>query len=155
MKSIIEILATFFGCGYVPKLPGTAASLVTAILVWWSLGRLSLTNYCLLLVGVTILGVVVATGYDQLHKTHDSTHIVIDEVAGQMLALLPVVMVGAQHPVLAVAAGLGLFRFFDIKKPLGIYQIQTLPAGWGVMADDILAGVYSAIILGGLAWIGL
>jgi phosphatidylglycerophosphatase A len=155
MKPIIEILATFFGCGYIPKLPGTAASFVTAVLAWYILGRLSPWQYCSILIGVTIIGVVAATAYDQMHQSHDSTHIVIDEVAGQMLTLLPLVLVAAQHPLAAVAVGLGLFRFFDIKKPLGIYQIQSLPTGWGVMADDILAGVYSAIILGGLVWIGL
>jgi phosphatidylglycerophosphatase A len=104
------------------------------------------------LVVFTVLGVWAATWYDRLNKTHDANAIVIDEVAGQLIALLPLLILRE--------TGLGwytgaviLFRLFDIKKPLGIYRLQSLPEGFGVVADDLLAGFYAALLLAGVVWI--
>ncbi len=73
---------------------------------------------------------------------HDSNKIVIDEVAGMMitLAFLP-------YDLVYIFIGCVLFRFFDIVKPLGIRKAELLPRGVGVMADDVLAGVYAQIML--------
>ena len=73
---------------------------------------------------------------------HDSNRIVIDEVLGMMitLAFLP-------NDILYIITGCVLFRFFDIAKPLGIRRAESLPRGLGVMADDVLAGVYAHLIL--------
>ena len=80
----------------------------------------------------------------------DSHKVVIDEVAGMAITLLYI-----PHTVFYLLAGLVAFRFFDIAKPLGIKQMEKLPKGLGVMADDILAGLYAFIILRLLLFIHL
>ncbi len=72
----------------------------------------------------------------------DHGRVVIDEVAGMCITLLFVPVT-----IKFVLIGLVLFRFFDILKPLGIRQLEKLPGGWGVMADDVLAGIYANIVL--------
>jgi len=72
--------------------------------------------------------------------------VVIDEWVGQWITLLPLIYLGRYEMPLMIL-GLILFRFFDIKKPFGIYQLQELPGGWGMMADDVLAGLYGAGLL--------
>ncbi len=72
----------------------------------------------------------------------DNNKVVIDEVAGMMIVLL---FIPAEIKYILTA--LILFRFFDIVKPLGIKKLELLPSGWGVMADDIVAGIYSLIIM--------
>jgi phosphatidylglycerophosphatase A len=73
---------------------------------------------------------------------HDSNRIVIDEVAGMMITLLCL-----PYDVVYIFTGCVLFRFFDIVKPLGIRRAELLPRGMGVMADDILAGIYAQVVL--------
>jgi phosphatidylglycerophosphatase A len=72
----------------------------------------------------------------------DSSKVVIDEVAGMLITLLFIPVT-----VNNLMVGLLLFRFFDIAKPLGIRKMEDLPKGWGVMADDVLAGIYAHIVL--------
>jgi phosphatidylglycerophosphatase A len=80
----------------------------------------------------------------------DSNKIVIDEVAGMMITLL---FIPVQFKF--VLAGLVLFRFFDIAKPLFIKKMELLPEGWGVMADDVLAGLYANILLQIIVFFGI
>jgi phosphatidylglycerophosphatase A len=82
--------------------------------------------------------------------TEDPGWIVIDEVCGVFMALafIPCSLIDEYPVYLAIA--FGLFRFFDILKPLGIHKIEKLPGAWGVMADDLLGGLYAAIVL----WLG-
>ena len=79
--------------------------------------------------------------------TEDPGWIVIDEVCGIFMALafVPLEFIIAQPWILAVA--FGLFRFFDILKPLGIHKMEKLPGAWGVMADDLLGGLYAGLLL--------
>ena len=72
----------------------------------------------------------------------DSYRVVIDEVAGAWVGLLGVPLTGPR-----LLLGLLLFRFFDIVKPLGIRQMEKLPGGFGVMLDDVLAGIYTALLV--------
>jgi phosphatidylglycerophosphatase A len=72
----------------------------------------------------------------------DSSKVVIDEVAGMAIALLFV-----PHKIAYAVIALILFRFFDIVKPLGIRALEKWPGGWGVMADDVLAGLYALIVI--------
>ncbi len=95
----------------------------------------------LLLVVILAAGIWSATRMETVWE-HDSNRIVIDEVAGMMitLAFLP-------NDVAYIIIGCVLFRFFDIVKPLGIRKAEILPRGLGVMADDVLAGIYAHLIL--------
>jgi phosphatidylglycerophosphatase A len=99
----------------------------------------------LALLAVGTLIAVWAAGAAEKDLGHDAGPIVIDEVIGQSLALL-----FAPHRIGAFVAAFFLFRLFDIWKPLGAYQAQALPGGWGVVADDAIAGVTTLLALQGL-----
>jgi phosphatidylglycerophosphatase A len=73
---------------------------------------------------------------------HDPAKVVVDEVIGVWIAML-----GVPFSLLNLAVAFVLFRIFDIWKPLGIRQMERLPGGWGVMMDDVLAGIYSMILM--------
>ncbi len=137
-----KLLATFGGIGYVGKGGGTLAAIAWCI-IWFFLPAsyfvYSWQVFFTLL--ICIAGVWSGNVVDAVWGK-DSSKVVIDEVAGMMITLLFVPVT-----VPNLLAGLVLFRFFDIAKPLGIRKLETLPKGWGVMADDILAGLYARIVM--------
>lgn len=90
---------------------------------------------------VTVVGALAATRVSRALMTEDPSEVVIDEVAGMWVALLGTSSLGAG--VLAFF----LFRFFDIAKPFPVRQAEALPEGWGVMADDVLAGLYALVLV--------
>lgn len=142
-KNLSVILATWFGVGFSPIAPGTAGSL-TAVLCAAPIviygGTLSLAIAALI---VAILGIPIATAAESAMGRKDPGAIVIDEVAGQWIALLPAAPNLSSY-VLAFAA----FRTFDILKPgpIGCAD-RRLSGGLGIMADDILAGIIAAAIV--------
>ncbi|HEY5464365.1 MAG TPA: phosphatidylglycerophosphatase A [Hanamia sp.] len=140
MIKISKIIATACGIGFINKGGGTVASVAYCI-VWFLLPEFSLMAQILLKILLLIAGVWSATEMEKMWGK-DNYRIVIDEVAGMMIALLCI-----PDKIKYVLAALVLFRVFDILKPLGIKKMESLPAGWGVMADDVLAGIYSLVIL--------
>lgn len=140
MKALARILATFFGIGLAPLAPGTAASAATAVLDVLFVHGLARPLYALLVVAVFFAGVLVSTAYARELGRPDPGRIVIDEVCGQLIAC-------AFLPGTWLAAGLAfaLFRFFDIVKPWPIRRLEKLPEGWGIMADDVAAGLAAAL----------
>lgn len=142
MNSILLQIATFFSIGRISKAPGTLATLAT-IPVWYLLAQAGPLIYMvvtLLLVGI---GVWAAQAYEDQSGTHDSKEIVIDEVVGYLITMvwLPITWQSA-------VAGFILFRFFDIVKPPPIRQLdQKVQGGFGVMVDDIAAGLISSLIM--------
>lgn len=86
-------------------------------------------------------GVIAITGKD------DPGEVVADEFAGQAVTFLAAGAVASSHIVATAVIGFLLFRFFDILKPWPIRKLEKFPAGWGILADDLLAGVYAAVIL--------
>jgi len=136
-------MATAGGIGYIGKGGGTVAAAVYCLICFFvpAIDHAGLWQV-LLLILVTAIGVYSA-GKVEAVWGHDSSKVVIDEVAGMMLTMLLVPFTWKY-----LLAGLVLFRFFDIAKPLLIRKAELLPAGWGVMADDILAGVYARLTLG-------
>ena len=139
MKSFYFTIATFFGVGYFPKAPGTAGSLA-AILLFWLIAMSSIP-LLIFLTGMFFIGVWVSMEVEKSAGS-DPGIIVIDEVLGQGIAL-----VFLPHEISYFAAAFILFRIFDIWKPFPIDQSQRLPNGWGVMTDDLLAGIYANLIL--------
>lgn len=136
-----KIIASCAGVGYI-KGGGTIAAVLYTIL--WFVIRPTIVNTPVqvgMFVLLMVLGVLVA---NQLEPAwgKDSSKIVIDEVAGMCCTLLFV-----PHTIQFALAGLVLFRFFDIVKPLYISSAEKLPGGWGVMADDAIAGVYANVLL--------
>jgi phosphatidylglycerophosphatase A len=141
MKTLAKVLATFFGLGMTPVLPGTVASAATTLLFVFLLRGLSGPLYVLLIVVLFFAGVAVSKiAADELGRP-DPGRVVIDEVCGQLIAL-------AFLPPGWVPAGLAfaLFRFFDIIKPWPIRRLEKLPGGWGIMADDVGAGLAAAAL---------
>jgi len=136
---LAQLLASLGGVGFFPAMPGTLATLVAAVLAWflptaqpvamgaWALGALG-------------FGLIVAQLATRGHG--DPSWVVIDELAGLWVAL-----VGMPHHPFVFVMTIILFRFFDIKKPLGIALLQRMPGAWGVMFDDIAAGLMTGILM--------
>ena len=144
MKPLWGIPATFFGIGLVPLAPGTVASAAAALGYRLVLHGLSWPLYSLLVVLLFLAGAVVSERYAAELGRPDPGRIVIDEVCGQLVALafLPAGWV-------PVAVSFALFRFFDIIKPWPIRKLEKLPGGWGIMADDVLAGIFAGLLVHG------
>lgn len=143
-------IATWFGAGNLPGAPGTWGSLaalpcaVVIVLVGgqWLLALAVLIAF--------VAGVWASARVAEWHRMRDPGFIVIDEVAGQWLALLPVAFDWRFYPVAFV-----LFRFADITKPWPANVLERAPGGVGIMADDIAAGVYAGILTWLIAaWLG-
>jgi phosphatidylglycerophosphatase A len=148
-KFLVRMGATFFFTGLFPVAPATFASFVT-LAIWWRLPPIPAPAMTALLAGLTILGVFLA-GKAEAFYGHDAKPIVIDEVVG---ALLTVAFLG--HSLTLAAAGFLLFRVLDVVKPPPAYQLQSLRGGYGVVADDVMAGIYGNLLLrvGRLLWPG-
>jgi phosphatidylglycerophosphatase A len=132
-------IATAGGLGYVPFAPGTVTSLPIALAVWWlQPGDTALLGATAV---VSVVGVWAAGREEERAGVKDPRAIVIDEVAGMLIAC-------CGHPrTLPWVLGLFLaFRVFDVLKPFGIDRLQALPGGLGVVADDLLAGVYANLL---------
>lgn len=138
-----KLIASIFGIGYI-KGGGTIAAAVTSIIIYF-LWRYPLWQQVLpftsLGVAITLLGVYVGNKVEP-YWGKDSYRVVIDEVAGLWVTVL---FVPANWHFLV--AGFVLFRVFDIWKPLYIKRTEALPGGWGVMMDDVVAGVYANVVL--------
>ncbi len=148
------LLATWFGSGYLPKAPGTwgsVAAIPPGLVLLWLGGIPVLLGG---IVVVTALGFWASRKFDEDHGTHDSKMIVIDEVAGQWIALIPVLTAQGLSPLLTVLAFL-LFRLFDITKPWPISYFDSQVKGpLGVMGDDVIAGLAALICLYGALYAG-
>lgn len=138
------------GVGYLPVAPGTFGSLV-AVGIFLLLARVvtgsSLVAVVLVLIfASTVAGIWAATRTEQLSGKKDPGKVVVDEVAGQFIALFPLTLFSRWSTV-AVIVSFILFRFFDIVKPYPANRLQELNGGAGVMFDDLVAGVYGAVIV--------
>jgi len=140
------IVATFFFIGRLRPGPGTWASLVTTGF-WWLLASHVAPAVHVLLIAVIIafvlaIGIPAATLEARGSGQKDPSHVVIDEVAGQLVTLIACPIVWQ-----ALLAGFILFRVFDILKPPPIRRLEKLPEGTGIVVDDLGAGVYGLIVL--------
>jgi phosphatidylglycerophosphatase A len=149
---IKRLLTSCFGLGRLPIAPGTWGSLpsVAVFILISYLGASALT-VSLVMAGIILLGSficvkfapasIAATGENDPHE------VVIDEFAGQAVVFIGIHAAGIQNILFAAVLGFFLFRFFDVFKPWLIRKLEKLPAGWGILADDLLAGVYAAVVL--------
>lgn len=141
MIKVHRLIASVFGIGYVSKGGGTLAALLCCGF-WYGLSVDPFSMATLVAtVAIGALGVWSSYAVEPAWGK-DSSRVVIDEVTGMMVALV-YVPEGIQY----VLSGFLLFRFFDIVKPLFIRKTEQLPGGWGVMMDDVQAGVYANGIL--------
>ena len=135
------VLATGFGSGYSPMAPGTAGSAV-GLLLFWGLSRLDLLWQAALTLLVFWAGIAAATRVARLVGREDPGIVVIDEVVGQWLTLITLPLT----PFTA-AVGFFLFRVMDVVKPWPARQFERLHGGLGIMADDVMAGIYAQLAL--------
>jgi phosphatidylglycerophosphatase A len=138
------LIGTFFGAGHLRPGPGTYGS-VAAVLLWFAAAHVSEPSPLALTVGTvvaalaaTLIGIPAATVVARESGREDPGHVVIDEVAGQLVALIAVTP-DWQHAALSLV----LFRVFDILKPPPIRQLEELPSGTGIMLDDVAAGLFA------------
>jgi phosphatidylglycerophosphatase A len=149
-----SVVATFFGIGNLKPGPGTWGSLAAAV-IWFALSRLVSPEFqpevlASLIVIVIALGIPAATAVARSSGRKDPQNVVIDEVAGQWIALLFVPVAWK-----TLLAGFILFRGFDILKPPPVRQLERLPEGIGIVVDDVAAGLYALLVMQLLLHFGL
>ena len=145
MTTLARLIATWFYCGLAPVAPGTAGS-IAAIAIAWALN----TYFGVSPLAIAGLGVLLAIpgvwAADVTAKSSgkkDPQIVVVDEVIGQWITLAGAMSLSWKTWLLALA----LFRIFDVWKPPPVRQLERLPGGLGIVADDAMAGVYAAVIL--------
>ena len=141
------LIGTFFGAGLLKPGPGTYGS-ISAVLLWYAAAHLLHPAEIPLAIGTaiaailaTLIGIPAATIVARESGREDPGHVVIDEVAGQLIALIAI-PADWQHAALSLI----LFRLFDILKPPPIRQLERLPAGTGIMLDDVAAGLFALAV---------
>lgn len=140
MNRFTKLIASVFYIGYVPIAPGSMGSLAALALYFFikrsPLAMATAIGVCL------VLGLLTAGRAERLFGGKDASEIIIDEFTGMLISLflLPVTMG-------YIVSAFLLFRFFDIVKPMPINRLEKLSGGWGVMLDDLMAGVYANLIL--------
>lgn len=140
MNRIVTCYATFFYTGFFPFAPATFATLVFLLVYWLVPGGDWIAQWTIFLPTLA-LSIPAST---RMEKTHgkDPHCVVIDEVVG-----IQIVLLGATPSLAGVVAAFVLFRIFDVWKPYPIDRLQSLPGGWGIVADDVLAGIYARVVL--------
>lgn len=140
-EKLITFLATGFGSGLVPFAPGTAGTLVGVLISLIFMPLLWIVRFAAVL-SLLAFSFYVADQAEKIYKIKDDQRIVIDEVIGFQITMIPVAI-----NIPTLCAGFVLFRIFDIVKPFPVKNLQKLPGGWGIVADDVVAGIYAAIVL--------
>jgi phosphatidylglycerophosphatase A len=141
-----RIFGTFFGVGFVPIIPATWTSLVVAVL--FLLLPLSDLRLQLLFLLFTVVTGIPACGYLEEEFGRDPKQATMDEAAGMAISLLAVPL-----SPLNVFVAFFLFRLFDVLKPQPARRAERLPGGLGIMADDLIAGVYARIAMAVFLWL--
>ena len=148
------LVATFFGIGQLKPGPGTWGSIATVIL--WALASFRIPGAdrtwatAIAAAAVTLIGIPAATLVSRASVSKDPQFVVIDEVAGQLVALIAVPLAWKTF-----VSGLILFRVFDMWKSFPIRRLERLPEGTGIVVDDLGAGVYALIVMHLLLHFGL
>ena len=145
-----KMLATSFGAGFLPMAPGTWGALL-AIVLWLPLfvwGEPVGTFWVTLMAAlVYMVAGTWASSVSEIYWGKDPVAACADETVGQWISLLPLSYGAGVEPWWMILVSLALFRFFDIFKPFGIRWMEKLPRGYGMMADDVLAAIYSVVVL--------
>jgi phosphatidylglycerophosphatase A len=152
-NSLAGAISTWFGCGYVPVAPGTVGS-VAAIAIGLLIERYAAWDalwFAPLALLVSAPAVWAAGETSGRHKLKDPSFVVVDEVVGQWLTLAGARSLNWKSWLAAFV----LFRLFDVWKPPPVRQLESLPGGVGIVADDLMAGAYAALVLLWAGWFNL
>ena len=145
MSKLAVAIATWFGCGFFPVAPGTAGSLAALGIAWllvqyahWRPMHFALLALVILPIGIWSAGVTARE-----RNLKDPSIVVVDEVLGQWITLAGASSLNWKSWLAALA----FFRLFDIWKPQPVRRLEALPSGLGIVADDVMAGIYGALVL--------
>jgi phosphatidylglycerophosphatase A len=150
------LVATWVGVGFLRPASGTWGSLVTLPVAWLLARAWGAAGLAAFAAVVTAIGIPAAGRVAELRRRGDPSQVVVDEVAGQTVALVPVALVLAGTAPLLVPVGwlltaFFLFRIFDVWKPGPVRRLEALPGGTGIVADDLLAGLFAGLVAAGAA----
>jgi phosphatidylglycerophosphatase A len=132
------------GVGYLPLMPGTFGSVVGVAIFLLLVQRVNAVAVVVSILVIAFAGIWAASRTEELSGRKDPGKVVVDEVAGQMIALLPLTVFTVTP--LSVMVSFTLFRCFDIVKPYPAGRLEGLKGGLGIMCDDLVAGAYAAVI---------
>lgn len=148
MNFLARIISTGLGVGYFPLAPGTMGSLAILI-AYWICPEMSSLQLSMIILALSALGIYTATITENEMKSklgpdrgNDPGIIVIDEIIGMLIALLFI-----PKTMFFLITAFILFRIFDIAKPYPARKMEKLPGGWGIVLDDIMAGIYANIVI--------
>jgi phosphatidylglycerophosphatase A len=149
--NIKKLILSCFGLGFLPVAPGTWGSLLAlavflAVRYFWPVAIISVVLLWIMIVLSSVFCLLFAGEAERLENKKDPGWIVIDEFAGQSVALLSAAVTSGKVLVVATASFV-LFRIFDILKPPPVQEIQYLRGGFGILADDLVAGVMAGVVL--------
>lgn len=133
---------SLLGAGFLKPAPGTIGSLFSLPMVYWAFSYLDVVGLWVLVLAFCIITVLAAPTFERFYGK-DPSAMVSDEAAGQILPFALLANLGYLPSISVLLAGFLFFRFFDILKPLGINKLQNYPSGWGILFDDLLAGLYA------------
>jgi len=154
MNNLKYFLGTGCYSGLLPKAPGTFGSLAVILLIFGLIQAQIYGAILIILVASCVISLWVA-GYFEQEFGEDPGLLVMDEWAGQSLVFVAISFSNdLQTNLILLSIGFLLFRFFDILKPLGIKKIQNIGGKWGILADDLLAGLYALLCLKTLIFVG-
>jgi phosphatidylglycerophosphatase A len=140
-------IATLFGIGRIPLAPGTLASLAALPVGWWLAIVGGWATLLTAAIWVTLLGIWASGRHARAVDKRDPSECVIDEVAGQWFALVPVALTGRLFHVLVLGLAFLFFRVLDILKPWPISRLENYSGGLGIMLDDVAAGIIAGILV--------
>lgn len=148
MKYLARVISTGCGAGYFPIAPGTMGAVVMLI-IYWLIPPLTTFQLLLLILGLMVVGIYSASVTEREVKAKsgavagsDPGIVVIDEIIGMLIALIAI-----PKSMRYLIATFLLFRLFDITKPFPVRRIEKLPSGWGIVLDDVLAGIYANLLI--------
>lgn len=141
LHSLKKLIATLFFTGYAPIAPATVGSALVAVIYFFFCSSLEVVEWFIVLTTVFFVGVYVAHGMER-EWGKDPGRVVVDEAAGYLVtvAFLP-------HSLSLAIAGFFVFRVLDIAKPPPARRLENLPGGWGIVVDDVVAGIYGNLLL--------
>ena len=149
-----KLYLTFFYSGLSPFAPGTCGTVAALVPAFLILRFISVETLFLLAFLVFFVSIKIIDDYERKSRTHDSSHIVIDEVAG--LFLTASIIAWVSNSLFSLVLAFFLFRFFDIAKPSIIGRVdKNVSGGLGVMGDDMLAGLFAGLLGAVIYGIGL
>ena len=146
---LVKSIVTFFFIGNAKIAPGSIASVATVLLFYFFAAHLDIFLFILIISAIIILSFVAVSSYTAELFEKDRSEIVIDEVIGQSIALFPLLIFVETNPpeFFMCIISLLFFRFFDIVKPYPINKFDKMNNTFGVIFDDIIAGIFSAFLL--------